>query len=224
MKLNLALAEAALELVPKALWRDPSVANDARRREVEPSRILLDRSTHHRAMLRLEDGLKRGRPDLVHVTLLNITCAPLYLDGMVKVFVHCSGDKVLEFDEGTRIPKSYLRFRGLIEQALFERPRTGLVKVRQMGIERLVNDIGADLVVGLSTQGKPTTMEELAADIAAAKNPCVVIGGFAKGHFSRETVRAVGELARVDDRPLDAHVVASRVVYEAEKRLRGTNR
>ena len=151
MKLNFVIAEAALELVPEELRRDRSVVVDAERRGVEPSRILLDRSFHHRAMLRLKDGLKRGRPDLVHVTLLSVTGSPLYMDGMAKAFVHTHGDVVLELKERTRIPKSYFRFRGLIEQALTTRPDTGLLKVYPATLEQLLKNIGSDSIVSALT-------------------------------------------------------------------------
>jgi rRNA small subunit pseudouridine methyltransferase Nep1 len=223
LKLNFVIAEAALELVPEELRRDRSVVVDAERRGVEPSRILLDRSFHHRAMLRLKDGLKRGRPDLVHVTLLSVTGSPLYMDGMVKAFVHTHGDVVLELKERTRIPKSYFRFRGLIEQALTTRPDTGLLKVYPATLEQLLKNIGSDSVVGFSTQGRPTSMEQLSAMISAARNPCVVVGGFAHGHFSRRTLEAMDELLSIHEEPLDAHVVASRVLYEVEKHLARTN-
>ena len=149
MKLNLVLAEAALELVPGELRNDPSVASDSKRRGMDASRILLDRSFHHRAMLRLKDGLKRGRPDLVHATLLSITGTPLYSEGGVKVYVHTRADEVLELQERTRIPKSYFRSRGLVEQVLTERPKTGLLRVRESSFERLVKEIGSDSVIGL---------------------------------------------------------------------------
>lgn len=223
MKLNLVIAETALELVPEELRRDRSVAADAERRGVEPSRILLDRSFHHRAMLKLKDGLKRGRPDLVHVTLLSVTGSPLYIDGVVKVFVHTHGDVVLELKEETRIPKSYFRFRGLMEQALTVRPNTGLLKVYSATLEQLVKSIRPDSVIGLSTQGRPTSMEQLSSMISAARNPCVVIGGFAHGHFSRRTLGVMDELVSIHEEPLDAHVVVSRVLYEVEKRLARTN-
>ncbi len=223
MKFNLVLAETALELVPKELRKDPSVLSDSRRREVDPSRILLDRSIHHRAMLRLKDGLKRGRPDLVHVTLLSVTGAPLYTEGMVRVFVHTYTDDVIEVMEKTRIPKSYLRFRGLAEQVLAERPGRGLLKVYRSSPQQLFKSLGSDSVIGLSTQGRPAPMEELSAMISAARSPCIVIGGFAHGHFSPKTLKAVDELVRIHDRPLDAHVVVARVLYELERHLMGTN-
>ena len=211
------LAESALELVPSELRNDPSVVSDAKRRGVDASRILLDRSFHHRAMLRLKDGLKRGRPDLVHVALLSITGTPLYSEGGVKVYVHTYTNEVLELLEKTRIPKSYFRFRGLVEQALTDRPRSGLVRVRESSFERLVKDVGSDSVIGLSTQGRKTSMDELSAMIGAARKPCVAIGGFAQGHFSPKSLEAMDELVRIHDRPLEAHVVAARVLYEVER-------
>jgi rRNA small subunit pseudouridine methyltransferase Nep1 len=217
LKLNLILAESALELVPKELRNDQSVVSDARRRGAEASRILLDRSFHHRAMLKLKDGAKRGRPDLVHVTLLSVTSTPLYMDGEVKVYIHTCADEVLELQERTRVPKSYFRFRGLVEQALVETPKTGLLKVRDSSFERLLKDIGSDSAIGLSTQGRRTPMDELSAMIEAAKNPCVVIGGFAQGHFTPKALEAMDELVRIHEKPLEAHVVAARVLYEVER-------
>ena len=224
MKLNFVLAESALELVPKEILRSPAVASDSRRRGVDASRILLDRSLHHSAMARLKESEKRGRPDLVHAALLSVTGTPLYLDGSVRVLVHTSQDVVLELAERTRIPKSYFRFRGLVEKLLFERSNEGLMKAYGAGIREVLRKmISPDRVFGLSVQGRQTGPEELAKAIVAAKNPCVVVGGFPHGHFSQETLALVDELVRIHERPLEAHVIASRVVYEVEKVAAGIN-
>ncbi len=224
MKLNLVMAESAIELVPRELLRSPAIVSDARRRGVEGSRILLDRSLHHSVMGKLKDSEKRGRPDLVHVTLLSVTGAPLYLDGRVKVFVHTNQDVVLEIAEKTRIPKSYFRFRGLVEKVLAGGSGEGLVRSHSMRIDRLVREVIApDRAFGLSTQGKQTNLDKLSASVVACTDPCVIIGGFPHGHFSRPTLSLVDELVRVHPRPLEAHVVASRVVYEVEKAAAGIN-
>jgi len=224
VKLNFVLAESALELVPKEILRSPAVASDSRRRGVDASRILLDRSLHHSAMARLKESEKRGRPDLVHAALLSVTGTPLYLDGSVRVLVHTSQDVVLELAERTRIPKSYFRFRGLVEKLLFERSNEGLMKAYGAGIREVLRKmISPDRVFGLSVQGRQTGPEELAKAIVAAKNPCVVVGGFPHGHFSQETLALVDELVRIHERPLEAHVIASRVVYEVEKVAAGIN-
>ncbi len=224
MKLNFVLAESALELVPKEILKSPAVASDSRRREADAARILLDRSLHHSAMARLRDSEKRGRPDLVHAALLSVTGTPLYLDGSVRVFVHTNQDVVLELAEKTRIPKSYFRFRGLAEKLLSERSDEGLVKAYPAGMRELLQrTISPDRVFGLSVQGRQTGPEELAKSIVDAKNPCVIVGGFPRGHFSQETLALVDELVRIHERPLEAHVVASRVVYEVEKATAGIN-
>ena len=132
--LNLIIAEAALELVPSEISRHASVRNDARRRELEPSEMLLDRSIHHAAMLKLEEDAKRGRPDLVHLTLLSVTSTPLYQAGRAKVYIHTRDDVVLELREQTRPPKSYFRFRDLMQQALLEKPDSGLIAVYESSV------------------------------------------------------------------------------------------
>jgi rRNA small subunit pseudouridine methyltransferase Nep1 len=216
--LNFVLAESALELVPKEIRGSPAVANDSRRRGIGATEILLDKSIHQSAMTRLKDTEKRGRPDLVHVALLSVTGTPLYLEGRAKVLVQTYPGLVLDIAEKTRIPKNYLRFRGLIEKALFERPDRGLVRVVPLGIRELVRKVVApDLTIGLSVQGRPVPLEELAKKILSARNPCVLVGGFPRGHFSNETLGSLDELARIDARPLEAHVVAARLVYEVEK-------
>lgn len=224
MRLNFVLAESALELVPRELQKSPAVASDARRRGVDASRILLDRSFHHSAMAKLRDSEKRGRPDLVHAALLSVTGTPLYLDGSVKVFVHTNQDVVLELAEKTRVPKSYFRFRGLAEKLLAEMSDEGMVKACRSGMRELIRDrVAADRVFGLSVQGRQTRLQELAKAVVTTRNPCVIVGGFPRGHFSGETLALADELVRIHERPLEAHVVAARVVYEVERALAGTN-
>jgi rRNA small subunit pseudouridine methyltransferase Nep1 len=217
MKLHFVIAEAALELIPESLWRDPSVRSDEKRREMEPSQILLDRSVHHSAMLKLKDGFRRGRPDLVHLTLLSATSTPLHQDGKARIYIHTIDDVVLEFWEGTRPPKSYARFRSLMEKMLVERPESGLVNVRESTLPQLLKSIGTDHTTGLSVQGAPVRLDALAEDLVKQKNPAVVVGGFPKGHFLPRDLKAFDALARIDERSLDAHVVTARVIYEVEK-------
>ena len=217
MKLHFVIAEAALELIPETLWKDPSVRSDEKRRGSEAGSIMLDRSVHHSAMLKLKDGYRRGRPDLVHLTLLSVTSTPLHQEGNAKVYIHTIDDTVLEFEGGARPPKSYARFRNLMEKLLVERPEDGLVRVKDSTLPLLLKSIGTDLSVGLSVQGASVRLEALARDLSEKENPAVAVGGFPRGHFLPRDLEAFDELARIDDRALDAHVVAARMVYEIEK-------
>ena len=221
--LNFVLAEAALELVPKEIWSHPAVVGDAKRRGKKPGEMLLDRSFHHAAMAKLRDSEKRGRPDLVHVTLLNVTGTPLYLEGKVKVCVHMNPGDVIVVAERTRIPKNYLRFRGLIEKCLIERPADGLLSLHELTFSGLLKERRPDKTFGLTVRGRQVDLEDLGREVVAARNPAVVVGGFPHGHFSGEVEKALDETVRIDPRPLEAHVVAARVVYEVERATKGFN-
>lgn len=211
-----------MELVPEDISNHPSVLNDSKRRGKDPSRILLDRSLHHAAMLKIKDSHKRGRPDLVHNTVLNIVSTPLYIRGLVKLYVHTYGNLILDIKEGTRLPKNYLRFRGLIEKHLSERLNTNLVSIYEVGIDALIKEIiKPDIVIGLSTLGKFKQLYELAKTVAAAKVPCLLIGGFPHGHFSNSTIEVIDELIKIHEMSLDAGVVAARTIYEIEKEVIG---
>src|SRR3989442_10450290 len=210
MKLSLVIAESALELVPEEIRLSPAVVNDAKRRERDPSKILLDRSLHHAAMVRLKEDYKRGRPDIVHMTLLSITGTPLYEEGSVKVYVHTRGDGVLEIAERTRLPKSYFRFRNLVEKHLSERSSNELIRVLELNIRELLRKIiKPDFVAGLSTQGKSETLQDLAETLVEGINPCVVIGGLSPGPFSPGTLAVLDVPVRIPSTTLHAHAVAS---------------
>ncbi len=221
--LNFVLAESALELVPKEIRKLPAVASDSNRRERDAAKILLDRSFHHAAMERLRDSEKRGRPDLVHGALLSATGTPLYLEGKVELFVHTYDDVVVEIAPKTRIPKSYLRFRGLMEQALLG-GGDKLVSAHRSKLAELVKRVvKPDITVGLSVQGMKMELEDLAGRLMSADNPCAIVGGFPHGHFTPETLSVVDELVRIHEMPLEAHVVTSRVLYEFEKAIESLN-
>ncbi len=215
--LTLVIAEAALELVPPEIARHPSVVNDARRTGNEAPSILLDRSIHHAGMLSLQEHFKRGRPDLVYLSVLNATGTPLYQEGLARVCIHTRNDVVLELEERTRPPKSYSRFRDLMRKSLHERPSSGLIRVYEASIAELMKDIGADLVVALSIQGKSSSYEEAAVELISKRNPAALVGGFPRGHFTLDTTRVADKIVRVDRRSLEAHVVIARLLYEVEK-------
>ncbi|MDG6975552.1 MAG: ribosome biogenesis protein [Nitrososphaerota archaeon] len=221
--ISFVLAESALELAPKEIWGRPAVASDARRRGKKPGEILLDRSFHHSAMERLPDSEKRGRPDLVHVALLSVTGTPLYLDGRVRAYVHTWPGRVIEVAEKTRIPKNYIRFRGLMEEALAGGSEGGLLRVHDWEVKELVRRVGGGRAFGLSVLGRKSTPMGFAEETVKSDDPVVVVGGFPHGHFSKETAAALDEVVRVHPKPLEAHVVAARVLYEIEMAVEGFN-
>ncbi len=214
--LSLIIVEAALELIPKELQKDKSIINHARKINRKPNEILLDRSYHHRSMLKLKDGWKRGRPDLIHTSLLAVTSTPLYKEGLVNLYVHTIDDKVLML-KNVRLPRTYSRFEGLILD-LFKKRKIAsnnmLMKVSDMNFKALIDLIKPDYVIGLSRIGEPSS-----AELVAEKEGAIVIGGFPRGHFSNIITDNVNELISINTYALDTHVVCARLVYEFEKCL-----
>src|SRR3972149_1598851 len=103
--LNIIIAESAIERIPESLWAHSEVLKKSKILNKKPGQILLDRSYHHRAMLRLKDNEKRGRPDIVHFCLLEALGSPLNKEGFLKIFVHTCNDYVIDVAHETRIPK-----------------------------------------------------------------------------------------------------------------------
>ncbi|MET1128136.1 MAG: 16S rRNA methyltransferase [Thermoproteota archaeon] len=224
-ELTLVLAESALELVPRELWGHPSVYKYARRRGKPPGQILLDRSIHHQAMLRLPRSEKRGRPDIVHVSLLAALDSPLNREGMLKVYVHTINDYVIWINPKTRIPRNYNRFVGLMEQ-LFEvgqvPPNTPepLITIQPMNLPSLISHIGSIEVILLSERGEQIKLAKLAARLAKAENPVVIVGGFPHGDFEKETYDLASEVYSIyGGRSLETWTVVSHVLAALAQEL-----
>jgi rRNA small subunit pseudouridine methyltransferase Nep1 len=100
--LSLIIAEAALETVPKSIAKHQAVVKHAARKGKPVEVMLLDRSYHHSAMLKLENAERRGRPDLVHFALLEATSTPLYRKNLLNVYVHTVANKVIFLKENVR--------------------------------------------------------------------------------------------------------------------------
>ena len=119
--ISLIISESALELVPYELEGHPSVISHARKLGKHSSEILLDNSWHFAAMKGIKNEIKRGRPDIVHFSILEATTIPLYLENKLNLFVHTIDDKVIHFGKNVHLPKSYHRFQGVIEKLYREK-------------------------------------------------------------------------------------------------------
>jgi rRNA small subunit pseudouridine methyltransferase Nep1 len=217
--ISLILAESALELVPFELQDHPSVLSHAQKLGKDSSEILLDNSWHFAAMKGMNNEIKRGRPDLVHFSILEATTIPLYLQNKIKIYVHTIDDKVIYIGENVHIPKSYHRFAGLIEKLFLEKiiqsDNNILLEIKEKSFPELINEIKPSKIIGFSTKGKLSSFEKINSEIS--NNTCIVIGGFQKGHFSESTTSKINHLFSIDTLSYEAHVVIARMLYEYEK-------
>ena len=219
--ISLILAESALELVPSKLQDHPSVLSHAQKLGKNTSEILLDNSWHFAAMKGIDNEIKRGRPDLVHFSILEATTIPLYFQNKIKIYVHTIDDKVIYIGENVHIPKSYHRFGGLIEKLFLEKiirsDGNVLLEIKEKSFSELIDEIKPSKVIGFSTKGELGTFEKISSEIS--DNSCIVIGGFQKGHFSESTQSKITKLFSVDNLSYEAHVVIARILYEYEKTI-----
>ena len=219
--ISLILSESALELVPFELEDHPSVVSHARKLGKYSSDILLDNSWHFAAMKGITNEIKRGRPDLVHFSILEATTIPLYLQNKLNLFVHTIDDKVIHFGKNVHLPKSYHRFEGVIEKLYQEKKITVknelLLEIKDQTFLELIDEINPLKIIGFSTEGQLSSYEKIAAQIP--DNSCIVIGGFQKGHFSDSVQNKITDLFSIGNESFEGHVIVSRILYEYEKTI-----
>ena len=219
--ISLIISDSALELVPFELENHPSVVSHARKLGKYPSEILLDNSWHFAAMKGIKNEIKRGRPDLVHFSILEATTIPLYLQNKLNLFVHTVDDKVIHFGKNVHLPKSYHRFQGVIEKLYQEKKimtkNELLLEIKEQTFSDLIEEINPSKIIGFSTEGKLSSYEKIATQIS--DDSCIVIGGFQKGHFSDSIQNKITDLYSIGNESFEGHVITSRILYEYEKTI-----
>ena len=219
--LTIILVESSLELIPSELSNHQSVLAYSKKFKKNISNTLLDNSWHFGAMKGLENEIKRGRPDIIHLTLLSICTSPAFYENKLRVFVHTINNEIISINNNTRLPKSYHRFQGLMEKLFLtkkiESETEILMQIKNSSLSKLISEIKPNQVVGLTTEGQKTTLEKLIHQ--TEENSCILIGGFQKGHFNKETEKIIEKSFSIHDSSLEAHLVASRLVYEYEKTI-----
>lgn len=218
------LAEASLEPVPDDIRDHPAVRKSARRRGKDPSELILDRSLHHFAMKGLPNAEKRGRPDIVHMALLEALGSPLNREGLLSIHVHTIGDMIIDVNPSVRLPRNYNRFLGLMEQLFANGSITTasgeeLLRIRPGRMRDLIGALNPSRVLAFTRAGPPRTIKDCVGELMAQDRPAAVIGGFPHGGFSEETLGLADALARIDRESLDASIVVSRLIYEFEEAL-----
>ncbi len=219
--LKIVLLESPLEIVPRELWSHPQVRRTAARYGIEPGEMLLDKTLHYHAMATLPQKWKRGRPDIVHTTLLLLQDSLLNLEGRLRIYIHVYDGRVFAIEPETRIPKHYERFRGLMAQLLRENrvppDDKPLIYLEAESLRDYVRGHGK--IILLWEHGQDATPAQ-AARLALATSRPLGIGMFPRGDFRRQTLRKTWlRLRLAAGRPLKAWTVASMIVNAAEQLL-----
>ncbi|WP_423792268.1 16S rRNA methyltransferase [Methanocaldococcus indicus] len=196
---NIILANSALELIPKEL-------------KVKKSRIykydILDSNYHYKYMRNLKDKERRGRPDIVHFSLLTILDSPINYERKLKIFVHTYNNLVLEISPEVRLPRNYFRFLGVIEKVL-KGDENRFIRIYESSLEELLNKIQTKNIALLTKKGKLVHPKEL-------KNyDTFLIGGFPYGEILIDEHNIKGKVNKLSiyKRGLTAWTVSGIVCY-----------
>ncbi|AEF96271.1 16S rRNA methyltransferase [Methanotorris igneus] len=165
---NIILAKSALELIPK------EIKGKVKKRKSLFKYDILDSNYHYKFMRDLKDWEMRGRPDIVHFSLLTILDSPICREGKLNVYVHTYDNKVIYINPKTRLPRNYFRFLGVMEKLLKGNPNP-LMRVEEKTLEELLHEINAKRVILFSKEGK------LSHPSVVKGYDTFIIGGFPKG-------------------------------------------
>ncbi len=190
--LNIVLIDSELETIPEIMMDDYAVRKYAKERGKPPRDIILDSNFLHAAIERYFPGQsnRMGRPDIFYHFLQVAQSSILNLRGGLRIYIHTKHDMIIEIRPDTRIPKSYNRFVGLIED-LFRKGSVGpegqkLMTIRKSGaLELLETTLKGTLKVLLSPSGNEIKITELFKNLShnGGEDFTVIIGGFSEGDF-----------------------------------------
>jgi rRNA small subunit pseudouridine methyltransferase Nep1 len=148
---------------------------------------------------------------------------PIFMKGMLHVYVHTIDDKLITIADNLRIPKSDFRFEGLTmglfrDKVVKSDQGAVLMEISDGMFEDLLNAVKPTRVIGLSTTGVQSNAEKVVTE-NLSEDCAFVVGGFPRGHFSESTTRRLNLTYSISDIGLEAHVVIARILYECEKLL-----
>ena len=202
-KLKVILLEASLELAPPSWPRGP----------------LIDKRYHYHKLSKFSRKWKRGRPDIVHTTLIILLDSILNMHGALEVFVHTIDGKVYVVSPEERIPKHYDAFKEIMAIMLEKGavpPDKPLMWKAYDSLSDFVKEHGK--LILLWEKGEPRKFKEVAREALETGLP-VGIGAFPRGDFEKSTLRKALKKYSVADKPLKAWTVAYKLLCSAEELL-----
>jgi len=215
--LTLVLAETELELVPPEIRGHPQVRQGLRNTNKRPSRTLLDGSIHHEALKQIEEGERRGRPDLPHLFLVLGLDSILNKNRELKLLIHTRHDELITVSPDTRIMRNYPRFVGLIEQLFHFRqvPQDPVLLRIEEGwsLQRVLDEQTEGPRIAMSEEGRRVRPHAYFAErYAASRDLVCVLGGFPKGDFRSPVRDLVDEIVSIYPDPLSVWTVQSEIM------------
>ncbi len=221
MGLRVILAEAEVELIPQEILGHGAVEAHARNLNRAATSMLLDQNHHHAAMRRLPNKERRGRPDIVHTTLLHLLESPLCRAGGLQVCIHTRHRELIRIRPETRLPRGEARFQGVMARVLKQgasQDQDPLIwNDGKRSAEQILESFAKGPVFRLDEGGTTATPLQL-VDQAKRDDLTIVLGAFPHGEWGGEWTKAVPKTVSIWPEALNAWVVAAEVAVSFRAR------
>ncbi len=180
---------------------------------------LIDKRYHYFHLLKYTRKWKRGRPDIVHTTLILLQDSILNMMGGLEVYIHTIDGRVFKVREDERVPKHYDAFKEIFAQLLIHNkvPPQGepLIWKAYDSLADFVKDHGG--LILLWEKGEEKDFKEIAEEAISTNLP-IGIGMFPRGDFEKSTLRKATKKYRVlGGVPLKAWTVTYKLLCAAEE-------
>ncbi len=188
MVITIIFIESALELIPESLRNHPVIRKNWKTTTRKRNRgILLDTAIHGSIMTKLPDKEKRGRPDIVFYSLLNLLYSPLVANNTLKIIIHTYTEHCIHIPSHWRIPVNYNRFVGLFSQLLYKKriPVEGepILSVIRCTLEKLIQKYDHNKIYLLESPAKISVYVSSLKSLVD-EDAIFIIGGFQSGESS----------------------------------------
>ncbi len=217
--LTILLAEASIEPFPEELMKDIKVRDYFSKLKKSPSEVMLDVNYHKHLIKDLPDIEKRGRPDIVHFSLLSCFGSILAREHRLRVIIHTYNDEIIYLDPEVRLPKNVDRFNGLFLQLFKDKkvPPAGdetLMTLKPGNLFDLLKKLRQehDLILEFSVKGKQLTVSEYSETIFNATNPLLIFGAFPHGGISPIAEELIDKKLGIYGEGLDLFAVISQIL------------
>lgn len=215
--LNILLVDSELETIPSEMLNDPGIRKYASTRKKKVQQLLLDSNYVHSSIDRFYPGMssRRGRPDIVHTFLNVVNDSILNRKGLLRIFIHTRNNSVISVNPETRIPKSYNRFVGLMEDLFIkgEIKADGkvLLGLENLTAQEMIQKYSSGRKVVMWPAGSRTPLNRIVED----EDTTVIIGGFAEGDFL-SNLSGIEDKYSIFDEELTIWTVASELICAYE--------
>ncbi len=218
--LTIIVVDSELETIPEEMHNDPGVRKFSQTRRKSPKMLLLDSNYLHTSIDRYYPGQsrRRGRPDIFHILLNVLNDSILNRRGELRVFIHTRNNKVITVNPEMRVPKSYNRFVGLIEDLFQKRDIVShdvhLLTMENLSAKETIEKYSTGDVILMWPSGE----EAHPMDIVKSRDMTVIIGGFSEGDFISD-LSFIERKYSIFPEELTIWTVAGEIIYAFERKF-----